>query len=146
MGDTPQQVPPEQAPPEQTPPSPSPPPSGGSGGLDQNIAAALGYFFFPIAIIWLILEPYKNNKFMRFHSFQSLFLTVALFALSFVLVFVSIIFAFIPKVGYLVSMMLWPVYSLGSLGLWIFCMYKAFSNEEYEIPFIGSFARGQADK
>ncbi len=135
MGDTPQQAPPEQKPPEQTPPSSSPPPSsGGSGGLDENIAAALAYLFIP-AIIWLILEPYKDNKFIRFHSFQSLFFTAASWI-------VSIVLGFIPIVGWIIL----PFWALGVIILWFVCVFKAFSKAEFKLPVIGNLAAEQAAK
>src|SRR2546425_261107 len=63
-----------------TAPTPSP---AASGGLEPNIAGLLCYS--PVGlicdIIWLVAEPYKSNKFIRFHAFQSLFLCGALFAL-----------------------------------------------------------------
>ena len=36
--------------------------------------------------------------------------------------------------------------SLVSLVLWIFLMYKAFNNEEYELPVVGEIARKQMEK
>ncbi len=63
---------PQPPPPPPTPPSP--PSSGGGGqvgGLDQNLAAALAYFVV-IGIVWLVLEPYNKNKFIKFHSIQAI--------------------------------------------------------------------------
>ena len=40
-------------------------------GLQDNIAGLLAYLFIP-AIIFLLVEPYNRNKFIRFHSFQSI--------------------------------------------------------------------------
>jgi hypothetical protein len=37
------------------------------------------------AIFFLLLEPYNKNRFVRFHSFQCIFLNVAWFVLWFVL-------------------------------------------------------------
>src|SRR5439155_25457272 len=42
----------------------------------EKIIAALAYMFLP-AIIFLFLEPYKRNRFVRFHRFQAIFLAVA---------------------------------------------------------------------
>ena len=50
--------------------------SSASGGLDQKIAGLLSYLFIP-AIIFLVMEPYNRNPFIRFHAFQGLFLGLA---------------------------------------------------------------------
>src|SRR5258707_11585184 len=44
-----------------------------SSGLNDNVAGLLAYLFIP-AIIFLVLEPFNRNPFVRFHAFQGLFL------------------------------------------------------------------------
>ena len=44
--------------------------------LAENIAGMLAYFTIIPAIVFLLIEPYNKNHFVRFHSFQCLF-TVA---------------------------------------------------------------------
>ena len=47
--------------------------------LASNVAALLSYVLgFITGIIFLVLEPYKNDKFVRFHAFQSIFFSAAL--------------------------------------------------------------------
>jgi len=102
------------------------------GGLAPNIAGALAYIWI-IAIIWLVLEPYNKDRFVRFHAFQSLALTVAWFGFYMVL-------AFIPIIGWVLI----PFAMLGGLALWIFCLYKAYNNEQFKLPVIGDWAMSQA--
>jgi len=47
-----------------------------SAALPSNLAGALAYLWI-MAIIFLLLEPYNKDKFVRFHSFQALFLGLA---------------------------------------------------------------------
>ncbi len=49
-----------------TPPAAAP--SIASTGITANVAGALAYFTFIPAIIFLVVDPYKNDKFIRFHS------------------------------------------------------------------------------
>src|ERR1043165_205822 len=62
------------------PASPSPmyqAPSAGAG-LEPNLAGALSYLFgFITGIIFLAIEPYNKDRFVRFHAFQSIFFSVA---------------------------------------------------------------------
>jgi len=45
-----------------------------SSGLTSNIAAALAYVLGLVTgIIFLVLEPYKRDRFVRFHAMQSIF-------------------------------------------------------------------------
>ena len=54
-----------------------------AGPLSSNIAALLSYvLWFITGFIFLMLEPYKNDKFVRFHASQSIGLSVALVAVS----------------------------------------------------------------
>src|SRR5512135_3296483 len=54
-------------------PSASAPPAAGTGaGLQDNVAGLLCYFLIP-AIIFLVMEPYNRNRFIRFHAFQGIF-------------------------------------------------------------------------
>ena len=47
--------------------------------MSSNVAGLLCYILgFITGIIFLVIEPYKNDKFVRFHAFQSIFFNVAL--------------------------------------------------------------------
>ncbi len=125
----------------QTPQAPQA--SSPSGGLEPNIAALLGYLLFIPAILWLVLEPYKNDRFVRFHAFQTLGLWVASVVLSVGLTIFSIIIAFIPVVNIL-AIIIWPVFSLAMFVVWILLMVKAYQKEMWKLPLIGDFAMKQA--
>jgi len=124
--------------------SPQTPASGSSGGLAPNLAAVLGYFIWIIAVVWLVIEPYKNDKFIRFHAFQALGLVVLVVGLNIVAMVLSIVLAFIPYVGPLLLLLLWPVVYLAILAAWLWLMYKAYNNETWQLPIIGPFAAKQA--
>lgn len=111
----------------------TPPPAGTrSGGLEPQLAAALAYLWI-IAIIWLVMEPYNKDRFIRFHSFQALFLGLAWFA-------ISIVLGFIPILGWILLAFL----PLVALGVMVFCAYKAYNKEMFKLPWIGDFAEKQA--
>ena len=56
----------------------SPPAETGSKTMDTNVVGALTYLAgFLTGIIFLVLDPYKSNSFVRFHAFQSIFFNVA---------------------------------------------------------------------
>ena len=109
------------------------------GGLTDNMAGALAYVTIIPAIVFLVLAPYNKNRFIRFHSFQCLFLTAALVALSIVLG----ILAMIPVIG-LLTIPLHFVIWIGSIVLAIILALKAYRGQKFKLPVIGDMAETQA--
>jgi uncharacterized membrane protein len=103
-----------------------------TGGMTDNVAGALAYLLIP-AIVFLVLEPYNKNRFIRFHSFQSIFVAVGLLILNFLLVW---------------SFLGWSIYSIVQLGefiLWVVLLVKAYQGQMYKLPVIGDMAEKQAN-
>jgi uncharacterized membrane protein len=119
-----------------------PPAAAAASGSQDNLMGALAYVTFIPAIIFLLIEPYKNIKFVRFHAFQSIFLCVASIAISITLTILTIVLAFVG-VGALVGMVGWLV-QLGIFVLWIIVIIKAYGGERYKLPIIGDLAEKQA--
>ncbi len=117
-----------------------------SSGLSTNSAAAVAYVTFIPAVLFLILEPYNKNPFVRFHSFQSIGLAVVWFALWIVLVMVSMFVAMIP--GVRLMLFLFPLLHfaifIGMFILWLIAIVKASKGEWFKLPIIGDFALKQA--
>jgi uncharacterized membrane protein len=110
-----------------------------SGGLEDNVAGMLAYLFVP-AVIFLVMEPYNKKPFVRFHSFQCIFLLVVEIVLSIVL---SIVAA-IPIIGLIVVFLIGPIFGLACLILWVVLLMKAYQNQKFKLPFIGDLAEKQA--
>ena len=116
------------------------------GAITSNVAALLAYVFGLVTgIIFLVLEPYKNDKFVRFHAFQSIFFNIA------VIVFwiaYNIVIAILAHLSFgilgIVGWFLGPVIGLAVFAYWLFLMFKAYNNQRYVIPFVGQFAEKQA--
>jgi uncharacterized membrane protein len=122
---------------------PPPPASTGGTGLSPNIAAALSYLVgFITGILFLVMEPYKRDPFVRFHAFQSIFFSVAIFVLQIIWSMVmGLMFSFgmLGLLGLIASLV-----GLAVFVLWLFLMFKAYSNERFMIPYIGALALKQA--
>jgi len=116
------------------------------GGLTSNMAGALAYVTIIPAIVFLVMEPYNKDRFVKFHSFQCLFFAGSMIALAIVLGIVGFILAFIPVLGWILDLLLWLIYAFGSLILVIFLIYKAYNNEKFMLPIIGNLAEQQASK
>ncbi len=119
----------------------APAPASG-GGLQDNVAGLLVYLIGILAIVFLLIEPYKNNKFVRFHCFQCIFYWCGVIALNIGLTIVSIVFGMM-HLG-LIMAIVWPLAWLGYMVGWILCMVKAYQGQMWKLPFIGDLAAKQA--
>jgi len=112
----------------------------GASGLTDNVAGMLAYVTIIPAIIFLVLEPYNKSRFIRFHSFQSIFFCVAMIAISIALS----IFSFIPLVG-LILLPVHLLFGLGIFAVWIILLLKANQGQMFKLPIIGDMAEKQAN-
>ena len=101
-------------------------------GLTDNSAAGLAYITIIPAIIFLVVAPYNQKPFVRFHAWQSIFLGIAAFAIG----FINII-PFLGQIIFLIGMLILFV-------AWIIAILKALKGERFELPVIGKFASQQA--
>jgi len=104
--------------------------------LEPNIAAALAYIIAPFTgVVLFILE--KDDKFVRFHAFQSILFGIASYVAW---VIASSLLAI------LVEFVLLPIVSIAVFVYYALLMWKAYNHEMYEIPVLGKIAKEQAYK
>jgi len=132
-------------------------------GLDQNVAALLCYvpfLFIHLIVSIAVIAQDKENKIVRFHAFQSLFLTafslvlqVVLFVLFFVLWIgggiasyaidsstgMPIVSIILMIIWFLVMLVMAGI-GLGTLVVVIISMVKAYNLQKWKIPIVGKFA------
>jgi uncharacterized membrane protein len=115
-------------------------------GLDENIAGALSYVLGLITgVIFFVLEG--DNRFVKFHAAQSIVYSVVVIAVNIAFTVLSVVLAFIPRIGGIFSGLVGLVSMLVSFAFfvgWLFLMYKAYQHEEYELPLVGGIARSIA--
>ena len=107
--------------------------------MTDNVAGLIAYITFIPAIVFLVVEPYSRNRFIRFHSFQSIFFTVALVIAHVALV----VLGAIP----LMAILTFPLHILLNLAafvIWIVLLLKASQGQMYKLPYIGDMAEKQA--
>ena len=101
-------------------------------GLSDNAAGALAYITIIPSIIFLIVEPYSKNPYVKFHAWQNIFLAIGWLGCSIIMI--------IPILGWIIGV-------LGILALficWILCIVKAVGGQKFKLPFIGDLAEKQA--
>ena len=120
-------------------PPPGATPGAAAAGMTDNAASALCYVLGLVTgILFLVLAPYNQNRTIRFHAFQSIFLNVAwiLFWMVFNIVFVAL---------HMFSLLfLSSLISLAFFVLWIYMIITAFQGKTVVLPVIGPIAQKQA--
>jgi uncharacterized membrane protein len=123
---------------------PPPPTQTGQTGLSDNAAGAIAYITIIPAIIFLLVEPYNKNSFVRFHSFQCLFLCVTAIVVDIGFgILLAITAMLFPMLALLGTLVLWLL-SFFWLGVVILCIVKASQGARFQLPIIGPFAAKQA--
>lgn len=116
---------------------PPPPPASAGQGLSSNAAAAISYITFIPAVLFLVLEPYNRDRFVRFHAWQCIALTI-------VAVGISILFSVLGVIGFHI---MWWMFMLIRLAIrlilfvfWLIALIKASQGQWYKIPIVGDLA------
>jgi uncharacterized membrane protein len=116
---------------------------GKVGVLPETLAGALAYFLVP-AIVFLLVEPYKKNPFVRFHSFQCIGVWLAAVVMGAVLRILGVVLFVIPVLGHLLVWLVSMVVILAFIMIWIVLVLKALLGEMLKLPVVGEFAEKQA--
>ena len=97
-------------------------------------------------IIFLVLEPYRRDRLVRFHAFQSILFCVAYIVFS--IIWSDIVLAAVFASGFLLSVfsIIGHLVSIAFFLFWLFLMYKAYNGEMFLIPLIGEMASKMAAK
>jgi uncharacterized membrane protein len=111
---------------------PAPPPPVAASGLAPNIAGALAYVTVLPAILFLVLEPYNRDSFIRFNALQCIGLFICGFGTSLVMV--------IPILGWLIGLVMLPVLFI----FWVLCIVNAYQGKKFKVPVIGQFVENMA--
>ena len=114
-------------------------PAAAGAPMADNVASALCYVLGLITgIIFLVIAPYNQNRTVRFHAFQAIFMHVGVIAFYIVCM---IIFGILHlwMLGFL-----WLLIWLAMVVLWIFLIVSAYQGKQIELPIVGPIARQQA--
>ena len=117
---------------------------GRVGPFSESIAGALAYLSFIPALTFLFLEPYRSNRFIRFHSLQCLLCWLVAIVIATLLRLFSLVIFWIPRIGPLFLVLIATVSALAAFLLWIVLIVKAAQGETFKLPWIGDYAEQHA--
>ena len=138
------------------------PPSGAPGGktslgLDSNVGAMLCYIAnflcclgVILSIVFLVTE--KENRFVKFHALQALFLVAAQIVVGIIVSILGLLldFAFdaagLGILTFFVILGLRLILLLIFVIVWLVAGIKAYGGQWYKLPFIGDLAWNTVNK
>lgn len=115
-------------------------------GLDGNVTTLIGYLIPLVALILIFIE--KDNKFVRFHSFQAIFWVVVSIVAVFAIAIIGIIFGVVLNqvssglatiVG-LVFTLIYIGWFIAYIGGLIYGAVKSYGGNMTKLPVVGNFA------
>jgi uncharacterized membrane protein len=111
-------------------------------GLSDNAAGGIAYITIIPAIVFLIVAPFKNSSYVRFHAWQSIFIYIAW---AVVHLLVGLVQNFVPTVLFL-TLTLWQFVDLAFFVILIIVFVKAFNGKRILLPIVGVLAEKQANR
>lgn len=107
--------------------------------MPENIAAAISYVTIVPAVVFLYLEPFRRNRFVRFHALQHLLLFCVALGSAIAAAILWTVLDLIPFMRVLVFPFAGLI-SLAWLFLWLLLVVKAYHHEMFKLPWIGDYA------
>jgi uncharacterized membrane protein len=106
-------------------------------GISDNAAGAIAYFTFFPAIVFLLVAPYKESPYVRFHAWQSVLLDIAAFLVEILFGAIALLTLFLGSLALIYTL---RVLSLLWLVLWLTCVIQAMNGKRFRIPILGNIA------
>jgi uncharacterized membrane protein len=121
-------------------------PAPAATGLQPHTAGALTYLAgFITGIIFLLIDPFKGDRFVRFHAFQSIFFNVAWIGFWIVWMIAGMVLSALTKgLFFIVELPINLLLMVGGFCLWAYLMYSASQGKTFKLPVIGALAAKQA--
>ena len=109
------------------------------------ILGGLAYVTVLPAILFLAVPALKSSRFVRFHSWQSVFFSLAT---AFTVILIKLLFtilSLLPVVGFLLAWLSVGVALIAIVVTWVALAAKAVQGQSYELPVIGRKAAQMAE-
>jgi uncharacterized membrane protein len=105
---------------------------------NYRVIAALSYLLGVVTgVIFLYVEPYSQDEFVRFHARQSIIFSIAWFAVQ---IIVGVFIAVMPHpISGLLHFLL-SIFNIATAVFWVILMYRAYMGERYRIPELADWA------
>lgn len=103
---------------------------------------AVAYVGLLPAVLFLALPSLKASRFVRFHSWQSVFFVLVTVILAGLMRGMFAISSFLGGAGFLFAFLIVGLVFLSVVFLWFVLVVKALQRTAYELPWLGRIAAG----
>lgn len=114
-------------------------------GVRERVLAALAYLALVPAVLFLILPSLKTARFVKFHSWQSVFFVAVTIVLAGMTRALFWLLAIIPAIGFLFATLMAGLVTLALVTVWCILVIKALQGKGYELPWLGRWAETLAN-
>lgn len=121
--------------------TPVPPTAPAEPSGDAKTVGILSYCTLIGFIIAIILNSKQKSEFGAFHLQQALGLIVCSIVASIALSICGVILAFIPIIGPIVAMLMFPLFGLGCLALVVIGIINAVNGKMSPLPVVGGISK-----
>lgn len=111
-------------------------------GLSDNNAGGIAYLTIIPAIAFLIVEPFKRNRFIRFHAWQCIFFFVAWAVVD---ILIEVLQSVTPS-GVFLTLTLYQLVGLAFFVVWLIVLVSAVNGKRLKLPIIGRYAEQLANR
>ena len=109
------------------------------------ILGGLAYVTVLPAILFLAVPALKSSRFVRFHSWQSVFFSIATAVTVILIKLLFTILSLLPVVGFLLAWLSVGIAFIAIVVTWVALAAKAVQGQSYELPVIGRKAAQLAE-
>jgi uncharacterized membrane protein len=109
---------------------------------DSNVLGAASYVLLALSGVFMLVFR-EDDDFVRFHSIQSIVLSVFFFVAWVVLRFLEFAVSFAPFAQVLILFLSF-VFTLALLLVWLYLMYQALEGKKYTLPYLEGFMKKYA--
>jgi uncharacterized membrane protein len=109
------------------------------------LLGALAYVTALPAIVFLAIPALRSNRFVRFHSWQSVFFAVAAAVIALLMKLLFTFFSMLPSVGFLAAWLSIGITFIAMVVIWVVLAVKAVQGQSYELPVLGRLAAKLAE-
>lgn len=91
-------------------------------------------------LLFLALPALRSKRFVRFHSWQSLFFAVAVAVTALLMKPLFAVLSMLPSIGFLAAWLSIGVMFIAVAVIWVVLVVKALQGQSFELPYLGNLA------
>jgi uncharacterized membrane protein len=114
-------------------------------GTRDALLGGLAYVTVIPAIVFLAVPAFRSSRFVRFHSWQSVFFAAAAAMAGLLVKFLFAVLSILPLIGFLAACLAVGITFIAIAATWVVLPVKALQGQNYRLPVVGGIAAAMAE-